>query len=68
MPYVMIPAFPPGHQPLPVTPESQMALPIQPIPCKPGTSKPRNVWDYGVMQLRLSVLFGSVFFEGWMIH
>ncbi|KAM4862123.1 transcription factor SOX-13 isoform 2-T2 [Thomomys bottae] len=38
MPYVMIPAFPPSHQPLPVTPESQLALPIQPIPCKPGTS------------------------------
>lgn len=36
MPYVMIPAFPPSHQPLPVTPESQLALPIQPIPCKPG--------------------------------
>ncbi|NXR26774.1 SOX13 factor, partial [Cinclus mexicanus] len=35
MPYVMIPAFTPGHQPLPVTPESQLALPIQPIPCKP---------------------------------
>lgn len=36
MPYVMIPAFTPGHQPLPVPPESQLALPIQPIPCKPG--------------------------------
>nr|XP_020652713.1 transcription factor SOX-13 isoform X4 [Pogona vitticeps] len=35
MPYVMIPAFPPGHQPLPVTTDPQMALPIQPIPCKP---------------------------------
>ncbi|XP_059985149.1 transcription factor SOX-13 isoform X4 [Lagenorhynchus albirostris] len=35
MPYVMIPAFPPSHQPLPVTPDSQLALPIQPIPCKP---------------------------------
>ncbi|XP_030920970.1 transcription factor SOX-13 [Geospiza fortis] len=35
MPYVMIPAFTPGHQPLPVTPESQLALPLQPIPCKP---------------------------------
>uniref|UniRef100_A0A8D0BGX6 SRY-box transcription factor 13 n=1 Tax=Salvator merianae TaxID=96440 RepID=A0A8D0BGX6_SALMN len=33
MPYVMIPAFPPSHQPL--TPDPQMALPIQPIPCKP---------------------------------
>uniref|UniRef100_A0A8C0AT88 SRY-box transcription factor 13 n=1 Tax=Buteo japonicus TaxID=224669 RepID=A0A8C0AT88_9AVES len=36
MPYVMIPAFTPSHQPLPVTPDSQLALPIQPIPCKPG--------------------------------
>ncbi|XP_028590039.1 transcription factor SOX-13 isoform X2 [Podarcis muralis] len=35
MPYVMIPAFPPSHQPLPVSPDPQMALPIQPIPCKP---------------------------------
>uniref|UniRef100_A0A8C6VFB7 SRY-box transcription factor 13 n=1 Tax=Naja naja TaxID=35670 RepID=A0A8C6VFB7_NAJNA len=35
MPYVMIPAFPPNHHPLPVAPDSQMALPIQPIPCKP---------------------------------
>ncbi|XP_027631835.1 transcription factor SOX-13 isoform X2 [Tupaia chinensis] len=35
MPYVMIPAFPPSHQPLPVTPDSQLALPIQPVPCKP---------------------------------
>ncbi|XP_053101341.1 transcription factor SOX-13 isoform X3 [Hemicordylus capensis] len=35
MPYVMIPAFPPSHQPLPVTSDPQMALPIQPIPCKP---------------------------------
>ncbi|XP_003505794.1 transcription factor SOX-13 [Cricetulus griseus] len=35
LPYVMIPAFPPSHQPLPVTPDSQLALPLQPIPCKP---------------------------------
>nr|XP_003220416.1 PREDICTED: transcription factor SOX-13 isoform X1 [Anolis carolinensis] len=35
MPYVMIPAFPPSHQPLPVSSDPQMALPIQPIPCKP---------------------------------
>ncbi|KAM6044623.1 transcription factor SOX-13 isoform 2-T2 [Chlamydotis macqueenii] len=35
MPYVMIPAFTPSHQPLPVAPDSQLALPIQPIPCKP---------------------------------
>lgn len=36
MPYVMIPAFPPSHQPLSVPADSQLALPIQPIPCKPG--------------------------------
>lgn len=41
MPYVMIPAFPPSHQPLPVAPDSQLALPIQPIPCKPGE------WGWG---------------------
>ncbi|NXN29263.1 SOX13 factor, partial [Nycticryphes semicollaris] len=40
MPYVMIPAFTPSHQPLPVTPDSQLALPIQPIPCKPGELHP----------------------------
>ncbi|NWV49878.1 SOX13 factor, partial [Daphoenositta chrysoptera] len=40
MPYVMIPAFTPGHQPLPVTPESPLALPIQPIPCKPALHPP----------------------------
>ncbi|NXB14588.1 SOX13 factor, partial [Rhagologus leucostigma] len=43
MPYVMIPAFPPSHQPLPVTPESQLALPIQPIPCKPGHPPPATL-------------------------
>ncbi|XP_059573637.1 transcription factor SOX-13 isoform X2 [Alligator mississippiensis] len=37
MPYVMIPAFPPSHQSLPVAPDSQLALPIQPIPCKPAS-------------------------------
>ncbi|NXL30860.1 SOX13 factor, partial [Glaucidium brasilianum] len=42
MPYVMIPAFTPSHQPLPVTPDSQLALPIQPIPCKPGERGPRD--------------------------
>ncbi|NXI04049.1 SOX13 factor, partial [Pachycephala philippinensis] len=42
MPYVMIPAFSPGHQPLPVSPESQLALPIQPIPCKPGEGVPKG--------------------------
>ncbi|XP_064425313.1 transcription factor SOX-13 isoform X2 [Latimeria chalumnae] len=35
MPYVMIPAFPHNPQPLPVTPDPQLGLPIQPIPCKP---------------------------------
>ncbi|XP_061075518.1 transcription factor SOX-13-like isoform X2 [Conger conger] len=35
MPYVMIPAFHHNAQPLPVTSESQMSLPLQPIPCKP---------------------------------
>lgn len=40
MPYVMIPAFTPSHQPLPVAPDSQLALPIQPIPCKPGERGP----------------------------
>ncbi|KAG1950053.1 transcription factor SOX-6 [Pimephales promelas] len=35
MPYVMIPAFHPNAQPLPVTSEAQMGLPLQPIPCKP---------------------------------
>lgn len=36
MPYVMIPAFHPSTQPLPVTSEPQMTLPLQPIPCKPA--------------------------------
>ncbi|XP_069046459.1 transcription factor SOX-13 isoform X2 [Lepisosteus oculatus] len=35
MPYVMIPAFHHNAQPLPVTSDPQMGLPIQPIPCKP---------------------------------
>ncbi|XP_051780564.1 transcription factor SOX-13-like isoform X3 [Erpetoichthys calabaricus] len=35
MPYVMIPAFHPNAQPLPVPPDAQIGLPIQPIPCKP---------------------------------
>ncbi|XP_041944629.1 transcription factor SOX-13-like isoform X3 [Alosa sapidissima] len=35
MPYVMIPAFHPSTQQMSVTSESQMGLPIQPIPCKP---------------------------------
>ncbi|XP_022538039.2 transcription factor Sox-5 isoform X5 [Astyanax mexicanus] len=36
LPYVMIPAFHPNTQPLPVSTEAQMGLPLQPIPCKPG--------------------------------
>uniref|UniRef100_A0A3Q3WL53 HMG box domain-containing protein n=1 Tax=Mola mola TaxID=94237 RepID=A0A3Q3WL53_MOLML len=40
MPYVMIPAFHPNTQPLPVTSEPQMTLPLQPIPCKPGHPSP----------------------------
>ncbi|KAJ8360538.1 hypothetical protein SKAU_G00170630 [Synaphobranchus kaupii] len=36
MPYVMIPAFHHSTQPLTVTSEPQMSLPLQPIPCKPG--------------------------------
>ncbi|XP_075880534.1 transcription factor SOX-13 isoform X2 [Nelusetta ayraudi] len=36
MPYVMIPAFHPNAQALPVTSEPQMTLPLQPIPCKPA--------------------------------
>lgn len=44
MPYVMIPAFTPSHQPLPVTQDPQIALPIQPIPCKPGE---RGPWGAG---------------------
>ncbi|XP_076862763.1 transcription factor SOX-13 isoform X2 [Brachyhypopomus gauderio] len=35
LPYVMIPAFHPNTQPLPVTSDGQMGLPLQPIPCKP---------------------------------
>ncbi|XP_008298419.1 transcription factor SOX-13 isoform X2 [Stegastes partitus] len=35
MPYVMIPAFHPNTQALPVTSDPQMTLPLQPIPCKP---------------------------------
>lgn len=44
MPYVMIPAFTPSHQPLPVTQDPQIALPIQPIPCKPGELSPQGTW------------------------
>ncbi|XP_020346124.1 transcription factor SOX-13 isoform X2 [Oncorhynchus kisutch] len=35
MPYVMIPAFHPNTQQLPVTADNQMTMPLQPIPCKP---------------------------------
>ncbi|KAK6319156.1 hypothetical protein J4Q44_G00103670 [Coregonus suidteri] len=35
MPYVMIPAFHPNTQQLPVTSDTQMTMPLQPIPCKP---------------------------------
>ncbi|XP_073667967.1 transcription factor SOX-13 isoform X2 [Paramisgurnus dabryanus] len=35
MPYVMIPAFHPNAQPMPVNSDPQMGLPLQPIPCKP---------------------------------
>lgn len=35
LPYVMIPAFHPNAQPLPVSSDAQMGLPLQPIPCKP---------------------------------
>ncbi|CDQ75931.1 unnamed protein product [Oncorhynchus mykiss] len=39
MPYVMIPAFHPNNQ-QPVTSDTQMTMPLQPIPCKPGESHP----------------------------
>ncbi|XP_035376421.1 transcription factor SOX-13-like isoform X2 [Electrophorus electricus] len=35
LPYVMIPAFHPNTQPMPVSSDAQMGLPLQPIPCKP---------------------------------
>ncbi|XP_061584155.1 transcription factor SOX-13-like [Cololabis saira] len=35
MPYVMIPAFHHNTQPLSVSSDPQMTLPLQPIPCKP---------------------------------
>uniref|UniRef100_A0AAQ6INS2 HMG box domain-containing protein n=1 Tax=Anabas testudineus TaxID=64144 RepID=A0AAQ6INS2_ANATE len=43
MPYVMIPAFHPSTQPLPVTPDPQMTLPLQPIPCKPAVDYPMQL-------------------------
>ncbi|XP_065811427.1 transcription factor SOX-13 isoform X2 [Labrus bergylta] len=43
MPYVMIPAFHPNTQPPQVTSESQMTLPLQPIPCKPAVDYPMQL-------------------------
>uniref|UniRef100_UPI0037E7923D transcription factor SOX-13 n=1 Tax=Semicossyphus pulcher TaxID=241346 RepID=UPI0037E7923D len=43
MPYVMIPAFHHNTQPLPVTSEPQMTLPLQPIPCKPAVDYPMQL-------------------------
>ncbi|XP_037534997.1 transcription factor SOX-13 [Nematolebias whitei] len=43
MPYVMIPAFHPNTQPLPVNSDSPMALPLQPIPCKPTVDYPMHL-------------------------
>ncbi|XP_068170766.1 transcription factor SOX-13 isoform X3 [Antennarius striatus] len=43
MPYVMIPAFHPNAQTLPVTSEPQMTLPLQPIPCKPAVDYPMQL-------------------------
>ncbi|XP_062250635.1 transcription factor SOX-13-like isoform X2 [Platichthys flesus] len=40
MPYVMIPAFHTSSQSLQVTSDSQMNLPLQPIPCKPAMDYP----------------------------
>ncbi|TTB41850.1 Transcription factor SOX-13 [Bagarius yarrelli] len=42
LPYVMIPAFHPNTQPLPVSSDSQMGLPLQPIPCKPAADEPQR--------------------------
>uniref|UniRef100_A0A4W6FJ32 SRY-box transcription factor 13 n=1 Tax=Lates calcarifer TaxID=8187 RepID=A0A4W6FJ32_LATCA len=43
MPYVMIPAFHPNTQALPVTSDPQMTLPLQPIPCKPAVDYPMQL-------------------------
>ncbi|XP_071397800.1 transcription factor SOX-13 isoform X1 [Centroberyx affinis] len=43
MPYVMIPAFHPNTQPLSVTSDPQMTLPLQPIPCKPAVDYPMQL-------------------------
>lgn len=59
MPYVMIPAFHPNTQPLSLTSDPQMTLPLQPIPCKPGQSSCLNVWNYhdSISTLTVTVLF-----------
>ncbi|KAK7915512.1 hypothetical protein WMY93_011273 [Mugilogobius chulae] len=43
MPYVMIPAFHPNTQPLPVTSDPQMTLPLQPSRASPEASQPLNL-------------------------
>ncbi|XP_024866828.1 transcription factor SOX-13 isoform X3 [Kryptolebias marmoratus] len=43
MPYVMIPAFHPNTQPLSVTSDPPMTLPLQPIPCKPTVDYPMQL-------------------------
>uniref|UniRef100_A0A8C7XKE4 SRY-box transcription factor 13 n=1 Tax=Oryzias sinensis TaxID=183150 RepID=A0A8C7XKE4_9TELE len=43
MPYVMIPAFHHNTQPLPVASDPPMALPLQPIPCKPTVDYPMQL-------------------------
>ncbi|XP_053723029.1 transcription factor SOX-13-like isoform X1 [Synchiropus splendidus] len=48
MPYVMIPAFHTNTQPLPVASDPQMALPLQPIPCKPAVDFPMQLMPSGL--------------------
>ncbi|XP_034388655.1 transcription factor SOX-13-like isoform X3 [Cyclopterus lumpus] len=43
MPYVMIPAFHPNAQSLAVNSDTQMTLPLQPIPCKPAVDYPMQL-------------------------
>ncbi|CAB1314948.1 unnamed protein product [Coregonus sp. 'balchen'] len=43
MPYVMIPAFHPNTQQLSVTSDTQMTMPLQPIPCKPAVDYPMQL-------------------------
>ncbi|XP_077582139.1 transcription factor SOX-13 isoform X1 [Stigmatopora nigra] len=43
MPYVMIPAFHPNAQSLAVPSDTQMTLPLQPIPCKPAENYPMQL-------------------------